>query len=57
MAGMTVAEQLQVASRSAVAHFWKLLAGVVAVQAMPLTWLPRLTPMHPFICARASISH
>ena len=38
------------ASRSAVAHFWVLLADFVALRCTPASWRDALPPGHPFIC-------
>ena len=35
--------------QQAVAHFWELLGDFVALKAAPNSWLPQITPDHPFV--------
>ena len=35
--------------QQAVGRFWELLQDIVALDAVPRSWLPRLAPDHPFL--------
>src|SRR5512147_2939345 len=36
-------------TKQAVAHFWELLGDFVALSAAPQSWLPQISPSHPFL--------
>jgi hypothetical protein len=43
------ATQLAEVQQQAVAHFWELLGDFVALSAAPQSWLPQISPSHPFL--------
>jgi hypothetical protein len=44
------AAQLAEVQQQAVNHFWELLEDFVALEAAPKSWLPQVSPSHPFLC-------